>query len=377
MKIAIVHDELVRKGGAEQVTRCFHMAFPEAPIFTLAYNPDTTYTYFKNCQIRTSWFQNIAHDEKRLKQLFFPLGIIAMQQLDVTAYDVVLMSSTYCAKYVKISPNAIVINYCHQPFRLAWYPDSYKEFIISKGIKKWLLQRVVSILQKVDYNAAKRTDYFIANTKETALKIRKIYNYKNDIPVIKPPVNCANFHVSSEVKDYYLVVARLEYYKKVDLVIDAFNELGYPLIIIGKGSKEQELKKYSKNNISFRNNLSTEELRNLYTDCKAFIFPQLEDYGITPLEANASGRPVIAYGEGGVKETMIPYTGDFSKATAIFFPEQTKESLITAIKLFERLPAFNSNFIREHAETFDESAFIEVIKKFVSDKTLKLATNTI
>jgi hypothetical protein len=171
MKIAIVHDELMRRGGAEQVVRCFHEAFPQAPIFTMVFQPDKTFPVFKKCDVRTSWFNSLASDEKRMKWLFFPLGLLAMKQLDVTGYDVVLISSTYCAKYVKVSPHALVITYCYTPFRFAWNPESYSEYNKAKGLKKIIFNQVVRALKRVDYKAAKRTDHFVAMTEETKGRI--------------------------------------------------------------------------------------------------------------------------------------------------------------------------------------------------------------
>lgn len=364
MKIAIVHDELMRRGGAEQVVRCFHQAFPDAPIYTMAFRPNLTYPDFKNCQVRASWFDKICSTENTMRRLFFPLGIMAMKQMKVKNYDVVLMSSTYVAKYARIAPDTLVINYCHTPFRLAWYPESYRQYTTAKGLLKLAFNIVIWLLRKIDYASAQRSDHFIANTREVTRRIASVYNYKKPVAVINPPVNCKNFYISDNVKDYYLVVCRLESYKKVDLIVDAFNQLGYPLIIVGKGSMEETLKKAAKSNITFKRGLSTEQLGQLYAECKAFVFAQKEDYGITPLEANASGRPVIAYGQGGVLETMIPYSNDSLKATALFFDEQTPSSLIDAIKKFETLH-FCPDFIRRHAENFDESIFIEQIKNYV------------
>lgn len=367
MKIAIVHDELMRRGGAEQVVLCFHRAFPEAPIYTLAYQPDATYPEFKDCEVHTSWYNKVIKNEKLMKALFFPVGLVAMQQLDVTGFDVVLMSSTYCAKYVKLSPNTIVINYCHTPFRLAWYPESYAEYLNAKGLKKWAYDFVVNTLQKIDLKAAKRTNFFITNAQEVALRIKDKYQFKGEVPVIKPSANIDNFYVSNEVKDYFLVVCRLEFYKKADLVVKAFNELGLPLIVVGKGSKEEELKTMAKSNITFKKGISAEELGKLYAECKALVFPQEEDYGITPLEAASSGRPVIAFGKGGVWETMIPYVGNEKEATALFFEEQTVKSLKDAILKFNTLN-FDSQFIRNHAEKFRSEIFIENIKNYVLSK---------
>ena len=252
MKIAIVHDELMRRGGAEQVVYCFHKAFPEAPIYAMAYDKDHTYTEFKNCVINTSWFQRFATSEKRLKSLFFPLGIIAMKQLDVSNYDVVLISSTYCAKYVKISSKALVINYCYTPFRLAWNPGSYGEYTNAKGIKKLMYNIITNVLKKIDFKAAQRTDFFVAMTAETRARIQAAYKHNKPIEIINPPVDCSKFYISDKPKEYFLLVSRLEYYKKVDLVVDAFNQLGYPLIIVGKGSMGPILKSDARSNIIFK-----------------------------------------------------------------------------------------------------------------------------
>jgi glycosyltransferase involved in cell wall biosynthesis len=368
MKIAIVHDELMRRGGAEQVVRCLHKAFPQAPIYTMAYQPELTYSDFKECTIKTSWMQHIVSDEKSMRRLFFPLGLWAMQQLDVTGYDVVFISSTYAAKYVKISPSSLVVTYCYTPFRLAWAPLSYNQYLKARGLLKVAFDFVIQTLRKIDYQAAQRTDHFIAMTDETRERIKEAYHFTKNIPLIKPPVNCDCFYVSEQTGDYYLVVSRLESYKKVDLVVETFNKLGYPLIIVGKGSQETELRKKAKKNITFKSGISSQEMADLYAHCKAFIFPQHEDYGITPLEANASGRPVIAYSKGGVLDTMLPLHThqDASKATAVFFGSQDVESLSAAIMEASQV-TFDPVFIRKHAEKFHESKFVEQIKDYIND----------
>jgi glycosyltransferase involved in cell wall biosynthesis len=373
VKIAIVHDELVRKGGAEQVVLSFHKAFPFAPIYTLSYNPDKTYPEFKSCNIKTSWFGKFVKDEDNLKRFFFPFAVWAMQKIHLKGYDVVLQSTTHCAKYVKVDPGALVVTYCHTPFRLAWRADSYEEVVQSKFFKRKLYEVVISMLRKIDKKHAQRTDWFIANAREVVPRILFAYHPKHKVTVINPPVKCRNFYISEAHEDYYLVVSRFEPYKKVDLVIDVFNQLpDKKLVIVGKGSMEDELKKKAGQNITFLSGLSASHLAEVYSKCKAFIFPQLEDYGITPLEANASGRPVIAYGKGGVLDTMIPVTGHNSKrATAIFFDDQTIPSLKKAILNFEH-HEFDPVFIRQHAETFDEYHFVEKIQDFIYEKTKKV-----
>ena len=369
MKIAIVQDELIRRAGGERIGLCFHYAFPEAPIYTLAYNENDTFKEFKACDVRTSWFNKWVKNESDLRKLFFPFGIIAMKMLDLTEYDVVIQSGTHCSKYVKVNKNAVVITYCYTPFRLAWNPKSYLEYLSSKGLKRIAYDITISILKKIDKQAAKRTDFFIGMTKETIDRIRISYDVKNAIKIIPPPVNVDTFFVSDTIKDYYFLLSRLEYYKKVDLVIDVFNKTGKKLIIVGKGSQEKDLKNMAAPNITFLQGLPYEEVAKLYSECKAFLMPQHEDYGITPLEANASGRPVIAFANGGVLETMIPFAGDSKKCTAVFFNEQTEQGLISAIEQFETLD-FDPQFIRRHSEKFDEAIFINNIKEFVLEKSV-------
>lgn len=368
MKLAIVHDELVRKGGAEQVVLSFHKAFPEATIYTLSYNPETTFPEFKACNIITSWFGRYIRDEKNLKRFFFPFGVIAMRQMHLKGYDVVLQSTTHCSKYVQVDPGTLIVTYCHTPFRLLWRADTYKKIVSSGLIKQKLFKQLIDVLRKFDKKYAQRTDWFITNAREVVPRIVEAYHPKHKVPVINPPVKCRNFYVCDNPGKYYLVVSRFEPYKKVDLVISTFNKMpDKQLVIVGKGSMEEQLKKMAGANITFLNSLTTGELADVYAKSKAFIFPQLEDYGITPLEANASGRPVIAYGKGGVLDTMIPVTKNPEKATAVFFPHQTELSLSNAIHAFEKM-TFDPSFIRAHAERFDESYFVDKIRKFVSKK---------
>ena len=372
MNIAIVHDHLTCKGGGERVALTFHRAFPSAPIYTLSYNPEATFEEFKDCNIKSSWFQRITNDQGRLKKLFFPLGILAMRSLNLDSYDVILISGTNCAKYIRVNEKAVVINYCYTPFRLAWNPTSYSEYSNSKGLKRHIFDLVIKILRHIDISHAKRTNHFLAMTIETKLRIQHSYQPINEITIFNPPVNnIDSYYISKHPKKYYLLVSRMEFYKKVDLAILAFNKLQLPLIIVGKGTQEENLKAIvSSKHILFEKNVSPERLADLYSNCKAFLFPQHEDYGLTALEANASGRPVIAYKKGGVIDTQIPYEND-NKATALFFDLQTEECLIEAIKRFEAVEKyFDSEFIRSNAQRFNENQFIKNIQGFVRHKIL-------
>lgn len=367
MKVAIVHDDLMRRGGAEKVVKVISEMYPEAPIFTLAYKEGLTYPEFKSKNIFTSWFQHVARNEFMMKWLFFPFGIFAMRNLKVEGYDVVIMSTTYCAKYVKVSKESRVFAYCYTPFRLAWNPSSYNIYHNSKGVTRWFFDKVINRLKKIDLKASNSVDYFIAMTKETRQRLIDAYHPKENIPIINPPVELNNFKISSKPKDYYLIVSRFEPYKKVDLAINAFNENGRKLVIVGRGSQLDYLKSLSQSNIEFKHDLSNEQLGSLYENCRAFIFPQYEDYGITPLEANAAGRPVIAYGKGGVLDTMVSFQDDPINATAYFFERQDINTLNRAIEEFEKCN-FTPENARKNAERFSEERFKRELSSFIEEK---------
>ena len=368
MKIAIVHDELVRRGGGEQVALAMHKAFPDAPVYTLCYDPDKTYPEFKSANVITSWFQKIGRSERMIKMLYFPFAILAMRSLKLKGFDVVLLSTTHCGKFIRVDKHATLITYCHTPFRLAWRPFSYEQVIKSNFIVRNIFLAASWVLRQLDKAASRRTNWYLTNAREVVSRIEDAYHPVNKVTVINPPANTSKFYVSQQIKDYYLVVCRLEAYKKVDLVIETFNTLhDKKLVVVGKGSMEEYLHKIAGSNVLFMHSLNAEELAQVYAECKALIFPQYEDYGITPLEAAASGRPVIAYGKGGVLETMIPYTVNSKNCTGIFFDEQTPESLKAAIEQFEKLE-FDPYFIRRHSEKFREGIFIEKLKQFIDSK---------
>jgi glycosyltransferase involved in cell wall biosynthesis len=368
MKIAIVHDDLMRRGGAEKVVLDISNLYPDAPIYTLAYKREFTYPEFKKKKIITSWFQAFARTEFLMKWLFFPFGLLAMRSLKLNGYDLVIMSTTYCAKYVRIAKGAMVVAYCYTPFRLAWNPDSYSVYRNTSGIKKGIFKLVVNSLRNFDKRMAKRVDYFIAMTSETRSRLIEAYSPDQKIPIINPSVSLGFYEISKEIGNYYLVVSRFEPYKKVDLVIEAFNSNGRNLIVVGKGSEEQKLRNMAKSNIEFRQNLSNEELAKLYQNARALIFPQYEDYGLTPIEANAAGRPVIAYGRGGVLDTMVPYNYSSDLATAYFFNDQTISCLNKAIEEFEKLNFVPEN-ARKNAERFSNERFSKELGIFINKIT--------
>ncbi|HLP17312.1 MAG TPA: glycosyltransferase [Bacteroidota bacterium] len=364
MKIALVHDGIWGRAGGEKVLLNFHRAFPEAPIYTSAYFPDLTYPEFKECTIRTTWYNRMTHNEKQFKMLYYPFCVRAMENLDLSEYDVLLISTTNCAKYVKRSPRALVIAYCYTPFRLAWNPASYNAYTKTTGVARLLFDIVIKRLREIDYRHAKNVKQFLAMTRETESRIRNAYCIEGEIPIIPPSIDVKKYSPSEHTEDYFLVVSRLESYKRVDLVIEAFNRLKLRLKIVGRGTQKEALHRMADGNIEFLEGVDDRRLNELYAGCKALVFPQHEDFGLTTLEANACGRPVVCYNQGGVLETMIPYAGDSTRCTAIFFNEQTVDSLIGAIHQCNGLQ-FDSAFIRRHAEKFDDTVFIERIRNYV------------
>lgn len=362
MKVALVHDYLVDAGGAERVLEVFHQLYPEAPVYTSIFDPKTTFSCFSEMDVRTSFLQHIIKSKRHYKWLL-PLYSLAFEKFDFSGYDVILSSSSAWAKGVITPPNVCHISYCYSPMRFAW---SFNEYIERENFPKFLkriLPLVVALLKRWDVVSSRRVDYFIAISKPTANKIEKIYGRKTTI--IYPPVRCSDFDPNdSAVKDWFLVVSRLAPYKRVDVTIQAFNRLRLPLVVVGEGRDRKSLEKMAGPTIRFTGSVVGKELKTYYSSCRALILASKEDFGLTPLEAQASGRPVIAYAAGGALETVV------EGVTGTFFHEQTPESLITTVKNFDRFK-FDSKKIRKHAEKFDVEVFKRKIKNFVKEKWIE------
>jgi glycosyltransferase involved in cell wall biosynthesis len=359
MKVALVHDWLTNMGGAERVVINFKEIFKDAPIYTTIYNPDNLDDELKNIDVRTSFLQN-KKDAKKNHQKYFPFMPMAFESFDLNDYDIVLSSSSSCAKGVVTNPNTMHVCYCHSPMRYGWeFYYEYANTTDMKKLKKKLLKYFMDYMRIWDNVSSNRVDYFIANSENVARRIWK--HYRRESVVIHPPVRCNLFNISDEDEDYFLIVSRLVEYKKIDLAIEAFNELRLPLIIIGDGSEREKLESKAKDNIKFLGRQPDNVIKKYYSKCRAFIFPGEEDFGITPLESQASGRPVIAFGKGGVLETVV------NGQTGIFFKEQTVDELKLAVKKFQNID-FDKKVIRKHAEEFDEAIFKRKIKDFVNEK---------
>src|SRR3989338_1939158 len=292
MKIALVHDYLVQDGGAEKVLEVMQEIWPQAPTYTLFFDPKKLPT-FSGRDIRTSFLQKLPLALKKY-QWYITLMPTATEQYNLSEFDVVVSSTSAFSKGVITKPGAVHICYCHTPTRYLWSDThSYLEELRVPRIIKSFLPIVLSRLRTWDQQAAWRVDHFVANSQTVRQRIQKYYH--KDAHVIFPPVDTHKFHLSPRPKNYFLTGGRLVAYKRFDLVVDACNKTGIPLKIFGTGPVESQLKKYAKSNIEFLGKVSDDTLRILYADAKAFIHPHEEDFGITPVESMAAGRPVIAY----------------------------------------------------------------------------------
>jgi len=358
MKIAIAHDYLNQYGGAERVVETIHELFPEATIFTSIYIKSNMPESFKHMSIKTSFMQKLPFLKKHFKKylLFYPK---AMQNFNLSNYDIVISSSSAFAKGIITGKKTCHICYCYSPMRFVW---DYEKYINKEDINKVILKILPKLIKKLKYwdlETNKRVDYFIAISKDIKNRIKRFYN--REATVIYPPVEIEKFRVLNSIGDYFLIVSRLNSYKNIDLVIKAFNKLRLNIKIVGTGPYKQELEKMSKgNNIEFLGRVSDDRLVELYGSCRAFIFPGEEDFGIAPLEAQASGRPVIAYAKRGALETVVENT------TGVFFKENSVISFSNTIKKFMKMEdIFNPKIIREHALKFDKRIFKIELEKYI------------
>lgn len=358
MKVALIHDHLAQAGGAEKVLQVLCDLFPDAPIYTLLYEPENVDRHFKNKRIRTSIIQRLPGGIKHY-QWYMPFMPMAVEFFNLSEYDVVISDASAFAKGVITGTHTLHVCYCHTPTRYLWdYSHQYiEELPYNKYLKK-IISLVLNYIRLWDKAAADRVDYYIANSKTIQKRIAKYY--RRNSTVIYPPVELDKFSISNEPGTYFLVGGRLAPYKRIDLVVEAFKQLGWPLKIFGDGVDVERLKKLAHDapNIEFLGRVTEEEKSNLYRSCKAFIYPQEEDFGITAVETMASGRPVIAYKKGGAMETVI------EGKTGLFFSNQTVESLVGALERFKEI-SFNTTDIRHHAEQFSVNRFKTEIKSLI------------
>lgn len=355
MKIALVHDYLVQDGGAEKVLEVLQKIWPDAPTFVLFFD-EKKMPSFKGKDIRTSFLQRFPLATKKY-QWYISLMPTATEHYDLREFDVVISSTSAFAKGILTRPDAIHICYCHTPTRYLWTDTkSYIRELHVPGFVKAMLPPVLSKLRTWDQLAAQRVDHFVANSETVANRIKKYY--RRDAEIIFPPVETNHFHLSPKLKTYFLTGGRLVAYKRFDLVIEAANASGVLLKIFGTGPVEKQLRKIAKPNVEFLGRVSEKEQRDLYANAKAFVHPQEEDFGITPVETMASGTPVIAFRKGGATETVV------EGLSGEFFETQSVTELANRLSQFDG-SKYDPHKIKAHAEKFNRETFVENMKALV------------
>jgi glycosyltransferase involved in cell wall biosynthesis len=363
-RVALVHHWLVSAGGAERVLYELHRMYPEAPIYTAAYDK-SIFPELKDADVRVTWLDKVPF--AKTKHQYFPiLRAWAFRSINLSKYDLVISSDAAEAKSIRKGKDTLHICYCHTPIRYYWVDYDWYVQHPPFGKLNWLARIVLKFslnwLKKLDFNSAQKVDVFVANSDNVKGRIKKYY--KRDSTVVYPPIEVEKFKLSLKHDDYYLIVGRQVAYKRLDLAVDAFNELGLKLKVAGVGEEIGKQKERANQNIEFLGRVPDEELKRLYAGAKGFIFPTKEDFGMVPIEAMANGTPVVAYGVGGALE----YVEDGK--TGVLFPEQTKASLIEAIGRFQMIQ-FDPGYIRQRAERFSVAVFRKDFGNLVEDEWSK------
>jgi glycosyltransferase involved in cell wall biosynthesis len=354
-KIALVHDYFVQMGGAERVAEAMHDSFPSAPMYTTVALPKGLPVGLRTADIRTSPLQNLPSLDRRFRH-YFMLYPFAVENFDLSEYDLIFSSSSGYAKGVRRRRNAIHVCYCHTPMRWVWRYDDYVAREGFGGAARAALPYLLWGLRKWDLRASRQPNYYIANSHLVAQRIKKIYG--REAFVIPPPIDVQRFQMANEVDDYYLVLSRLMPYKRIDLAIEACKRMNRRLIIIGDGPDRERLEKLADDRIEFLGRQPDRIVNYYAARCRALLFPGEEDFGMVPLEVNAAGRPVIAYRGGGALETVV------ENVTGVFFDQQNDHSLAEAIEKFEGL-SWQQETLRHHAEKFDRNVFAFRVLQFL------------
>ena len=358
MKVAIVHYWLLTMRGGERVIEALCELYPEADIYTHVAVPDALSDTIRSHRIQETFIARLP-GARRHYQKYLPLMPLALEQLDLREYDLVISSECGPAKGVITTPRTLHVCYCHSPMRYVW--DMYWDYLegVAKPMRP-LARGLLHYIRRWDLASAFRVDHFLANSEFVAKRVVK--HYRRDAEVIHPPVDTGAFGVADSTDDYYLLVGQLVPYKRADLAVRAFSQAGKPLVVIGDGEQAAELRRLAGPTVQVLGRQPESVIHQKYARCRALLFPGEEDFGIVPVEAMASGRPVIAYGRGGVLETVI------EGRTGLFFHEQTVESLLDAVKRFEEQEStFDPAEIRRHALGFDREVFKERFRARVEE----------
>ena len=358
MRIALIHDWLNQIGGAEDVLETLAGMYPGSPIYTSMYAPDVMPSVYRSWDIRTTWMNRLPGIHRH-HQIYLPFYPLAFASLALQDCDVVLSNKSGFCHGVQAPRRATHICYCLAPTRYVWNLREYARRERLPAIANALLPPVIALLRRWDYSAAQRVHHFVAISTEIQARVKRYYGRES--VVIHPPVETARFYLAPRHDDYFLILSRLIPYKRIDLAIQAFNELGLPLVIAGDGRDRARLQAMAKPNITFLGRVGDARAAELMANCRAFIFPGLEDFGITPVQAQAAGRPVIALAGGGALDTVQ------AGVTGLFFHETTWQSLAEAVRRFDD-SQFNPTVIREFALRFDTQVFKRKLSEFVKEK---------
>lgn len=369
MNLALVHDWVVTLGGAETCVAAFHEIWPEAPLFTLVYDRNSVGKLgFDEDRVRASFIQRLPGAPRRY-QSYLPLFPVAIEQFDLSGYDVIFSSSHCAAKGVLARADQLHICYCHTPARYAW--DMMQEYLrenrLERGLKSFLARVILHRFRIWDVQTANRVDFFLANSAFTARRIWR--TYRREARVIYPPVNTGRFVLNENKKDYFIYVSRLVPYKRADLVVQAFTRLGLPLKVVGDGPQFDLCRRLAGKNVEMLGAVENHDLAPIVAGARALVFAAEEDFGIVPVEAQACGTPVIALGRGGVTESVVPADGNnWDRATGVFFLEQSVDAIEGAVRKFlEWEGRFDPRVVRANAERFGRERFKQEIAAFVSE----------
>ena len=377
LKVAVIHEWLVNYAGSERVLEQIIKVFPQADLFSqIDFLAEGERAFIGNKKAHTSFIQWLPGARTKYRA-YLPLMPFAVGTFDVSGYDLIISNSHSVAKGVRKNQQQLQICYCHSPMRYAWdlQTQYLKESGLDRGIKGMLVKAVLDRIRAWDFRTAQQVNYFIANSHYIQARIKRAY--KRDAAVIYPPVDVSGFQINDKKEGFFLTVSRMVPYKKIDIIVDAFSQSGMPLVVIGDGPDFEKTRLKAKKNIEFLGFQNDDMVKEYMGKARAFVFAAEEDFGIVPVEAQACGTPVIAFGKGGVTETVVPFPssqhgGDNrvdGAPTGIFFHEQTPSALIEAVKRFETVEdTFNAHEIRKNAERFSTERFQKEFTTYTEER---------
>lgn len=350
MRVALIHDWLNGMRGGEKILEVLAEIFPNADIYTLLYEPEKISPAINKLPVHTSFIQKLPF-VKRCYRYYLPLFPFAIESFRLKGYDLIISTSHCVAKGIKTEGGSLHICYCLTPMRYVW--DFSGEYFNSK---RFFLMPILNFLKNWDRKTSKRPNFYFSISQTVAERVKRYYN--KDSVIVYPPVDTNLFIPQNIDENYYLIVSALVPYKRIDIAVEAFNQMGLELRVIGSGTEYFRLKKKAKPNIKFLGWQPDNTVRDCYARCKALIFPGIEDFGITILEAQSCGRPVIAYYGGGARETI-----DAEIPSGVFFEEQTSDAMIRAVSKFENtINNFDKQKIRKHVLRYDRELFKKRLK---------------